>query len=258
MLIMMLIIVFGIFALRPAQARLLAAAGFAMLGAVMVYKGATDALRYDPRVEGLHMAFAGVVIAAISALAVRLSQLRQRVSEQRHDLAQALERIQALATHDELTGLCNRRAVLERMRGEVAVRDRQGPLMSVALIDLDHFKRINDVYGHAAGDTVLRRFAEQALPEVRSGDVLARWGGEEFLYVLPATGAATAAAALERLRQRLRSVSFDDVAEGLKLSFSAGVAECQGLHDLDAAIERADAAMYRAKNAGRDRIVGPG
>ena len=257
MLIMVLILVFGIFALRPAQARLLAAAGFAMLGVVMVYKGLTDPLRYDPRVEGLHMAIAGVVIASVSALAVRLGQLRSRLSEQRRELAQALARIQALATRDELTGLCNRRAVLDRMRAEVAVRDRQTPLMSVALIDLDNFKRINDNHGHAAGDTVLRRFAEQALSEVRAGDVLARWGGEEFLYVLPATDAATAAAALERLRRRLREVSFHDVGPGLKLTFSAGVAECRTAQDLDAAIERADAAMYCAKNAGRDRTVGP-
>jgi diguanylate cyclase (GGDEF)-like protein len=105
------------------------------------------------------------------------------------------------------------------------------------------------------GDAVLRRFGECAQSEVRLGDLLARWGGEEFLLVMPATAPTEAMAVMERMRQALRRTFFDDIAPGLVVSFSAGVSECVSERDLEAAIARADAAMYEAKRAGRDRAV---
>ena len=255
MLIMLLVLNYGMFALRPHQARALALAGFGMIGTVMVWKGLNDPTRYDPRVEALHFVFAGIVMASVSTLSIRLGKLRERLHQQRSELAQALQRIQALATCDELTGLTNRRAVMERMQQELAVRGRGAPLMSVALIDLDHFKRINDGHGHAAGDAVLRRFADSARDTVRVGDTMSRWGGEEFLLVMPATSTTEAMVTMARLRQRLQQQNFDEIAPGLAVSFSAGVAECVGPADLEAAIERADAAMYQAKSGGRDRVV---
>jgi len=254
-LIMLLIINFGIFSLTTKQARGLAGAALAMLGVVMLSKALTEPGRYDPRVEAVHFAFTGIVLLSASMLAVRIGGLRARLEQQRTELRRALQHIQALATCDELTGLTNRRAAMERMQQELAVRKRMEPLMSVALIDLDHFKRINDTHGHAAGDAVLRRFADCARATVRVGDTMARWGGEEFLLVMPATSAADAMRAMERLREQLRQQRFDDIAAGLQLSFSAGVAECLGPGDLEAAIERADHAMYQAKHGGRDRAV---
>ena len=261
-LIMILVVVFTMFELKPSKARAVAAAAFAMLCAVMLWKGLTDPMRYDPRVEGMHLLFSGIVLAASAVLAVRIGGLRARLrqqrthlEQQRAELADALERIRALATHDELTGLANRRAALDRLHAELAVRGRPEPLMSLALMDLDHFKLINDVHGHAAGDVVLHRFGQCAQTAVRAGDMLARWGGEEFLLVMPATAPRQALAAMERVRQALRSASFDDIAHGLAVTFSAGVSECAGEHDLEAAIARADAAMYEAKRTGRDRVV---
>jgi diguanylate cyclase (GGDEF)-like protein len=261
-LIMILVVVFTMFELKPSKARAVAVSAFTMLGAVMVWKALTDPTRYDPRVEGMHLLFSGIVLAASSILAVRIGKLRARLQEQRTDLEQqradladALERIRALATHDDLTGLANRRAALDRMHDELAVRGRPEPVMSLALMDLDHFKLVNDVHGHAAGDAVLHRFGECAQTAVRAGDMLARWGGEEFLLVMPATAPRQALAAMERVRQALRQASFDDVAPGLVVTFSAGVSECAGEHDLDAAIARADMAMYEAKRMGRDRVV---
>ncbi|HWI10499.1 MAG TPA: GGDEF domain-containing protein [Burkholderiaceae bacterium] len=141
------------------------------------------------------------------------------------------------------------------MHDELAVRGRPEPLMSLALMDIDRFKLINDGHGHAVGDIVLQRFGQCAKTAVRQGDMLARWGGEEFLFVMPATASTQAIAAMERVREALRHVSFDDVAPGLVVTFSAGVAECAGERDLEAAIARADAAMYEAKRAGRDRVT---
>jgi diguanylate cyclase (GGDEF)-like protein len=254
-LIMVLVVVFTMFDLPPSRSRGIAGAAFVMLGSVMVWKALTEPARYDPRVEGMHLLFSGVVLAAASELAVRIGKLRARLQTQRAELAQALERIRALATHDELTGLSNRRAALERMHGELAVRGRPDPLLSLALMDIDHFKLVNDAYGHAGGDVVLHRFGECAQAAVRAGDMLARWGGEEFLLVMPATSLDQALAAMERVREALHNASFDDVAPGLRVTFSAGVAECAGQGDLDAAIARADAAMYEAKRAGRDRVM---
>ena len=261
-LIMILVVVFTMFELTPRRARAVAGAAFAMLALTMVFKSWTDPVRYDPRVETMHGLFAGIVLMASYVLAVRNGRLRSRLVEQRTSLerqsaalAEALGRIRTLATHDELTGLPNRRAALEHMQRELAVRVRPEPGMTVALIDIDHFKRINDTHGHAGGDTVLRRFSEEAQSALRGGDVLARWGGEEFLLVMPATGVDQALAALARIRAAILQLTFDEVEPGMKLTFSAGASECHGAHDLEAAVARADAVMYRAKRAGRDRIM---
>jgi diguanylate cyclase (GGDEF)-like protein len=226
-----------------------------MLGSMMVYKAVTDPLRYDPRVEVTHMLFCAIVLAAAAVLASRIAGLRTRLEGQRHELSTALERIRALATHDDLTGLANRRAALDRMRSDLAVRGRREPLMTLALMDLDHFKSVNDTHGHAIGDAVLRRFADAGRSVVRQGDTLARWGGEEFLLVMPATDEVQAMIAMQRLRAAVQQIDFSDLVPRLRISFSAGVAECAGALDLEAAIARADAAMYQAKQAGRDRVV---
>jgi diguanylate cyclase (GGDEF)-like protein len=254
-LIMMLIIVFGMFALTHRQARVIAATGFAMLGGVMLCKALTDPARYPPRVEVLHFVFAGIVMGAVALLSGRLGALRSRLERQRADLTVALERIQALATRDELTGLLNRRAVLDRLQIELRERDAEPPQLCVALIDLDHFKRVNDNHGHAAGDEVLRRFAEAARQVVRGGDVMARWGGEEFLLMLPGASLAQGLESLARIRMRLAEMAMADIHPELVVTFSAGLAACSGQADLERAIERADAAMYAAKKAGRDRSV---
>jgi diguanylate cyclase (GGDEF)-like protein len=261
-LIMILVVVFTMFELTPGKARAVAATAFAMLAGTMVWKAAVDPARYDPRVEAMHLLFSGIVLAASYVLAVRIGRLRARLVEQRThleqqraELAEALERIRTLATRDELTGLPNRRAALERMQHELAVRGRPDPLMSLAVIDIDHCKRINDSHGHAGGDAVLRRFSECAQAVMRRGDTLARWGGEEFLLVMPATSVGHGVAAIERIRSRMQAASFDEIAPGLAVTFSAGVSECAGESDLEAAIARADAAMYEAKRNGRDRVV---
>jgi diguanylate cyclase (GGDEF)-like protein len=221
----------------------------------MVWKAVTDPLHYDPRVEGMHLCFAGVVMGAVAMLSIRLGKLRTRLEAQRSELTQALQRIQALATRDDLTGLLNRRAVLERLHIELRERDRALPRLCVALIDLDHFKRINDSFGHAAGDQVLRRFAELARAELRGGDVIARWGGEEFLVMMPGADVEQGLRGLDRIRQRLRGSPLDEIEPALTISFSAGLSLCSEEADLERAIERADAAMYRAKQAGRDRVL---
>ena len=255
LLVLTTALVFCIFALRPAQVRQLAAVAFVLLCGAMGWRLASAGDAADPRVDGVLLAFAALSIAFVAMLAERIGAMRERLEQQRRDLEQALSRIRMLATCDELTGLLNRRAALDRLRGEAAVRERGGPVLTLALIDLDHFKQVNDTRGHAAGDAVLRGFAELARGTLRTGDSLARWGGEEFLLMLPGSTPAEAVEVLERLRQRLLAAALVEAEPTLRVSFSAGVAACVGPRDLEAAIERADQAMYAAKQAGRGRTV---
>jgi diguanylate cyclase len=255
MTLMLLVLVFGMFALRPNQARALALFVFGLLSAVMLWKSRSDPARYPPVVEAIHFVFTGIVAIGIATLSVRMSNLRARLSEQKHALTEALEQIRLLATRDELTGLVNRRHMQAQLATERARQQRSGQPISLALIDIDLFKRINDQHGHAAGDTVLKTFAQAAQAGLRASDVLARWGGEEFLLMLPDTAPEAALPCVERVRASLARAGFDEVAPGLVVTFSAGIARCAPGDVLDAVIERADQAMYRAKTAGRNCTV---
>ncbi len=260
MMLLILVMFFGVFALSPRQAGGVAAFGIGLLVCVMGWRALAGSPRYDIRVELSHFLFVIVAASVMSALSVRLVKMRSRLSQQKKDLQEALERIQTLATRDALTGLFNRRAMLETLTLEAHRVQRGGGSMCLALIDLDHFKRINDTHGHAAGDRVLCRFADTAREELRATDVLSRWGGEEFMLLLPATSMPAARVGIERVRARLAATPFDDIAPGMTVTLSAGLSQCMGSADLEHAIERADQAMYMAKAEGRNRAVslGPG
>jgi diguanylate cyclase (GGDEF)-like protein len=252
--IMIVVILFGMFGLRPGQSRALALGAFAGLATVMAWRSLTADPRYDPRVELMHFVFAAIVMTAAAILSIRLGRLRARLSDQKAELTQALELNRQLATRDMLTGLLNRRAMVELLAQEQPRQRRAGGPMALALLDIDWFKRINDTHGHQIGDAVLQRFADVARQQLRSGDALARWGGEEFLLLMPATTAADAGLVIQRLRRCIGEADFDALAPGLRVSFSAGISECRDDELYDLAIERSDQALYRAKHAGRDRF----
>jgi diguanylate cyclase (GGDEF)-like protein len=255
-MILILIQVYGIFILKAQQARVISLAGLVMLTVAVAAKSSLDPAHYDLRIEVLHLLFAAVTMAMVQVLAGRLSRLRQRLRDQKGELAEALARLEVLAMRDPLTGLLNRRSMMDLLAHEARAQVRHGQPMSLVLVDLDHFKQINDGHGHAVGDQVLHLFAQQARAKLRGGDVIARWGGEEFLLMLPRTGAHDAIDCVQRLREDLTQLRFPGAPPGLRVTFSAGLAECWREPDIQAAIEQADQAMYRAKAAGRDRTVG--
>ena len=255
MTLIVMIMVFAMFALRPAQSRALALFAFALLLAVMLWKSRTDPARYPPAVEMIHAVAVGIVLACVAVLAGRMGAIRARLKSQRIDLERALERIGELATRDDLTGLTNRRHMTTLMHNEQACQRRGDSKMTIALLDIDLFKRINDTCGHPAGDAVLKAFAESSRKVLRETDVLARWGGEEFLLLLPGTAPEQALRSVERLRESLAQISFDAIHPGLKVTFSAGLSACEDECSIEACIERADQAMYRAKTQGRDCSV---
>ncbi len=249
--IMVLNLVWGMFVLRDRQAMGLCAYALGLLAATMAWKSATQPDLFPARIEMLHFAFAAVVMVATSMLSIRMGSLRVRLAQRKLELQRALVTIRELAQVDELTRLSNRRHILEALAAEQVRAKRSGQALSVVLVDLDHFKAINDRHGHAAGDAVLSEFAGALRAGLRDFDAAGRWGGEEFLLLLPKTSAAAAAAIVDRLREAVACLSLDHVVPGLRISFSAGVAECAAGEASDAAIERADRAMYLAKRAGR-------
>jgi diguanylate cyclase (GGDEF)-like protein len=160
-----------------------------------------------------------------------------------------------LAATDGLTGLPNRRRAAEFAQAALAETRESGRPLCMALIDMDHFKIINDRCGHASGDFVLKGFARAGREALRPDDVLARWGGEEFLLVMPGATLDVALATLERLRTLTFGIHLPPTAAGMKVSMSAGVAVCSNeARTLDELIARADAALYVAKNEGRDLV----
>lgn len=186
----------------------------------------------------------------------QLRQLRKivRISDQyqhmMHDLNQAL---QIASTHDPLTGLPNRRLMMERLEGEVARVGRGLPAFSVLMLDLDHFKRVNDTYGHDVGDAVLRATSSLLGSQGRSYDSYGRWGGEEFLGLLPATNGAGAQVVAQRLCAQLGRLEVAPLSPG-HLTVSIGLAEHRLGDPLATTLKRADEALYLAKHDGRNTI----
>src|SRR5205085_4733073 len=154
----------------------------------------------------------------------------------------------------QLTGLANRRRIDRELPLQLASARERGVPLSVAIIDLDHFKRVNDRYGHATGDDVLRAVARILLDNIRSSDLLARMGGEEFVVLYNGTGIAVATEACERLRHAVEGFDWSHVAPGLTQTISVGVCEAADSPDVRDLVERADAALYRAKRGGRNRV----
>jgi len=163
-------------------------------------------------------------------------------------------RLRKQATLDPLTGL-NNRSHFEALAAHTLARgQRDGTPIALLLCDVDHFKRVNDQYGHAVGDEVLVAMARTLSQSLREGDVLARWGGEEFLALMPASPLDAACATAERIRAAVQATPMEVGPEPLSLTMSFGVAQVQGAGDLQAAIVRADKALYAAKHAGRNRV----
>lgn len=182
-------------------------------------------------------------------------QAQQRHLEQiNHQLQDAMTRLEEVAIRDSLTGLFNRRHFMERIEEEMARAERQGNPLHLALIDLDHFKKINDTWGHQAGDQVLVRFAETARSALRRSDLIARYGGEEFVILLTAGDTADIRQVLERLRSMLSSLHFGG-KQGFSVTLSAGLASWRPGDTVDSLFRRADVALYRAKETGRNRLV---
>jgi diguanylate cyclase (GGDEF)-like protein len=248
---------FGIFNLTRREYLLLTAVAIAGYVAMLLLKypageRASDA--FD--LELLNLTILVIVLLWISLLGSYIAGLRLR-------LATALGRLKELATRDELTGLYNRRHLMDTLDQQQERSKRHGEPFALCIIDIDHFKSVNDQHGHNVGDEVLRGFAERIRSQLRKMDIIGRgdidgtfgrYGGEEFLLLLPYAVGSSSVSCLARLRNAVAAKPFATSAGELPITFSAGVAQHNPDESNAALIDRADAALYRAKSAGRDRI----
>ena len=183
------------------------------------------------------------------------SSLRKMLYNRSSELKKAYNRIEELAELDELTGSFNRRCIMRMLDDAIARARRVKTPCSIALIDLDWFKRINDAYGHPTGDEVLRTFAITVFANIRSIDRFGRYGGEEFLLVLPDTPDDSAIRILDRLRTIVAELDWSAFSPGMQVTISAGIATLKPDETPDTLLARADSALYAAKARGRNRVA---
>jgi diguanylate cyclase (GGDEF)-like protein len=191
----------------------------------------------------------------VSELRSRL-RVGERVLDLQTKLLEIQEALRHQATHDHLTGLWNRRMILDALDREVNRSARANQPVAVALADIDYFKQINDTHGHGAGDAVLKGIADRMRSVLRNYDAIGRYGGEEFLLVLPNCESATAVEVVERARAAVGARPVEAGGTPLDVSISAGVSWACGKVESSALIQAADEALYRAKAAGRNRVEG--
>lgn len=222
-----------------------------LLGAATLV-GATAADLTDE--SRLVLAFTAM-LAAMYFMASEVTALRRAFERRRLRLDAAMQKLADLAMRDDLTGLYNRRYIMEVLARQKALADRGHVGFTLCYCDLDHFKRVNDRFGHQRGDDVLREFGNLAGQAVRSVDFVGRFGGEEFVLVLVDADAEEARQVAERLGEHTRGLKVDPNHPDYRLSVSVGIAEFRPGESIEDVIQRADRALYRAKSSGRDLVV---
>jgi len=182
----------------------------------------------------------------------------KRILDLQEALLRAQEALQFEAAHDHLTGLWNRGAIMDLLQRETQRHLRTGSALGVVMIDLDHFKLINDTYGHLAGDAVLREVSRRLVASVRSYDLVGRYGGEEFLVILPSCNPVDLVNGSERLKHSVGSMPVTIPSGEISITISIGAASApmaiEGISEFEALLRAADEALYRAKDNGRNRI----
>lgn len=181
-------------------------------------------------------------------------QSRDAAHKLNGELEKALQMVHDMSIHDELTGLFNRRHLMDMLAIEKKRADRTAQLFSIVIVDIDHFKRVNDSFGHLQGDAVLKGVADALQRTLRGSDFSARFGGEEFVMILGQAGEEGAIACAERIRRLIETTRFPGFDDDFKVTVSMGVTEYRPIEDISESISRADQALYRAKHAGRNRI----
>jgi len=247
---------FGMISLSVRESLVIWSLMFAGGGAVLYAKAPALGVPFaTPGQLALVWLFFAAILGRFVMLSVYAGALRTRLRDSRRRLAATLDQVQRLVSHDELTRSLNRRSLLERLAEEKNRCERSGTSFSLALMDLDHFKAVNDSHGHAAGDDVLRGFAAAVHEAMRQTDVFGRYGGEEFLLILTGSSAEAAREAAERIRAAVGVRDWSAVAPGLGVTVSVGITSFRKGDTIEQLLKRADTALYEAKRAGRNRIV---
>jgi len=258
LMLMVLFVIFAFGSLRMSLRSVLAGSLLISLIVGVVIMGVGERLALpmaswqERAVSGLWFA---LVLARTTLLGLYGSSLRTLLARRNAQLADTFEKLETLASRDELTGVLNRRSVMRLLDEERERTQRTGQPFGVAILDLDHFKQVNDTCGHPVGDAVLRRFTQTVAGAMRNTDRLGRFGGEEFLLLLTAARDMDAAtAATDRVRNAVAALDWNEEAPGLAITVSAGVTMCHETDTREQLLGRADRALYRAKREGRNCV----
>jgi diguanylate cyclase len=251
-----LILVFGMYYLSPKQIFFSGLLAVGMLVAMLFVLDRFQLHSIDIGKQTLNIVLATVVLPVLSYIGQQVSTMRRKQIQQGKDLTEALRQLEQMAMRDTLTGLINRRCIMDMLGSELKRSQRTGQRFCLAVLDIDFFKRVNDTYGHNAGDAVLIGLAADATLALRKTDVIARWGGEEFLLMLPNTTTEFAQKTLSRLSLGFAAHDWAEVLPaGEQITVSMGLAESEPNESLEILIARADKALYAAKSNGRDCVV---
>lgn len=256
----MVFLVFAFSALRLTFRQVLPQWVLVTLGLALVIGWAPRPLSLPaatPWQAALSVIWLSLAIARCALVGLYGASVRQLLGTRNRQLAEARDALHHLASRDELTGALNRRAIMELLRHALQDDTRgQSTVVAVALLDLDHFKQINDRHGHLVGDEVLRRFVRVASGTLRGSDRVGRYGGEEFLVlVTEAPTHEVSQAIVERVRAAVEAEDWPGIAAGLAVTVSAGLAVHRDDEGIEALLQRADEALYEAKTKGRNRVV---
>ncbi len=246
---------FGFFKLTMREFITLAA--FAILGYlfIIIYIYVNEPLRIHLYVEILQLVAFSLTTIVMVYTGSAISNLRAVFRQRNKDLAEAVQLNTRLATTDDLTELYTRRYLMDMLAKQKALSERDDSDFVVIYADLDHFKHINDSYGHHTGDIVLKKFAKIVQSSIREIDYASRFGGEEFVVLLVNTDIEQAKAVAERIREGIENYNFYDLAPGLKVTVSIGMANYKQYKSVQETLMTADNRMYKAKEQGRNLIV---
>ena len=253
--LLVLFIVFTSLAMRVALRQAVTACVTVCLGAGIVLWGVPGPMRIpDANIaeQVVSWAFISLTLWQCIWIGSFNGAMTALLKKRSRELAALTRKVQHLAQHDELTGLINRRTLMTVLADEQRRSDRTGKPLVVALLDLDHFKAINDTLGHPAGDRTLKRLAATVQQMARNTDRFGRYGGEEFLAVLTGTTVADAHIPIERFRAALSAQGWDEISPGLEVNFSCGLAQYRSGESTEDLLKRADDALYQAKRDGRN------
>lgn len=254
LLVYILILIFGIYKLNTRSFLYVSAFTLVTYGIDIALLNYFRSDTVNLNIEYLQFLVLSMVLVAFSIIGGHISLLRRNLRISRAELEKSLAIIKEMSIRDDLTGVYNRRHLMELLEHEYHRISRGGAHFSVAMLDIDHFKSVNDTYGHLTGDEVLKAASDVIRKSLRSADFCGRYGGEEFLLVMTQTNINGALLCAERIRSTIEQSRFPSLGPNFKVTVSLGVTEFTGKEDIPTMIARADKALYHAKESGRNRV----
>ncbi|MBI5925180.1 MAG: GGDEF domain-containing protein [Aquabacterium sp.] len=240
--------------LSPRQTMICGLSATAMLVLAFAHAYLLRAATVDVMQESINLIMAALSLPVFASVSRQVKEWRDRLDQQKDHLVKLIGDLRELATRDELTGVVNRRSINATMLEEYLRFKRHGRSFCLAMVDVDHFKRVNDDFGHYEGDRALMALATHAIKFVKRPDQVARWGGEEFLILMPECDLLQAQRTLEDMKATFSFLVGDGTASPRNVTFSVGLAQCLAGEALAGVQSRADSALYQAKAQGRNCI----